>query len=68
MIKYPSKIKVGRFNETQLGNKEDKIAVDKCKLKTGYKYIVTSLGKKNGEHYIDIYLISDKDYYSTNQI
>lgn len=64
MRKYPSKVKVGRFNETQLRNKEDKVAVEKSKVETGYKYVITRVGKS----YIDIYLVSDEEYYKTSKI
>jgi hypothetical protein len=62
--KYPSAIKVGRFTEPDLVKGRDKTEVELAKVKTGYQYVITKWGK----NCLDIYLISNQDYYKTKEI
>jgi hypothetical protein len=61
------RFKVGVFNEQQLRNQEDKKAVEKAKKETGLKYVDTKIVKKGGKMFMEVYLISDEDYISSNK-
>ena len=54
------KILVGRFDEKQLRNGEDKKAIEKKMKETGLKYIDSRIIKKNGKpHIMEVYLYAD---------
>lgn len=48
---------VGLFNEQQLREKADKLAIDKAMNETGFKYIKSKLVKKKGVQYSEVYLV-----------
>jgi len=48
---------VGLFNEQQLREKADKLAIDKAINETGLKYIKSKLVKKKGVQYSEVYLV-----------
>lgn len=50
---------VGTFTEQQLKSKEDKIAIDEAKQKTGLKFIKNKITKQNGVKVMKVWL-SDK--------
>jgi len=62
------KIKVGTFSEEQLINGEDKVAYEKAKIESGFNYTETKLVKKRGILYLEIYLISNEEYYNSSKI
>lgn len=54
------RILVGRFDENQLRNGEDKKAIEKKMKETGLKYIDSRIIKKNGKpHIMEVYLYAD---------
>jgi hypothetical protein len=54
------KVLVGKFDEKQLRNGEDKKAIDKKMKETGLKYIDSKIIKKNGKpHMMEVYLYAD---------
>jgi hypothetical protein len=54
------KVLVGRFDEKQLRNGEDKKAIEKKMKETGLKYIDSRIIKKNGKpHIMEVYLYAD---------
>ena len=60
---------VGEFNEEQLRNKEDKVAIEKAKAETGLKYIESEFVKKKGTIVgIKVYLIPDEVYLNSKLI
>jgi antirestriction protein len=61
------RIKVGVFNENQLRNKEDKKAVEKAQKETGLNYVDTKIIKKGGQVFLEVYLISNEEYYNSNK-
>ena len=54
------KVLVGKFNEKQLRDGEDKKAIEKKMKETGLKYIDNKIIKKNGKpHIMEVYLYAD---------
>jgi uncharacterized protein YjdB len=60
--------KVGTFDENDLKNKKDKIAIKKAEKKTGLKYIRSKMIKIKGKQYMEVYLIPNEEYYSSGEI
>ena len=51
---------VGKFNEEQLRNKEDKLAIEKKMKETGLKYVDSKIIMKNGKpNMMEVYLYAD---------
>jgi 6-pyruvoyl-tetrahydropterin synthase len=61
------RVKVGIFDENQLRNKEDKKAVEKAQKETGLKYVDTKIKKKGGKMFLEVYLVSDEEYYNSSK-
>ena len=58
---------VGEFNEQQLRKGEDKIAIEKAQNQTGLTYIQSKVIKKGGKPFMQVYLISNEEYYKSNE-
>lgn len=58
---------VGEFNEQQLRKGEDKIAIEKAQKETGLTYIQSKMIKKSGKPFMQVYLVSNEDYYNSNE-
>ncbi len=58
---------VGEFNEQQLRKGEDKVAIDKAQKETGLTYIESKMIKKSGKPFMQVYLVSNEDYYNSNE-
>jgi len=57
MMADGGRVFVGKFNEKQLRNKEDKIAIEKKMKETGLKYVDSKIIMKNGKpHMMEVYL------------
>jgi len=67
MMANGGRVLVGKFNEQQLRNKEDKKAVEKAQKETGLKYIDSKIVKKGGKMMLEVYLISDEEYYNSSK-
>lgn len=65
---YPSKIKVGRYSQEQLLAKIDKEQILKAQKESGFKFTITRLVKSKGKQFLDIYLISNEDYFNSTEI
>jgi hypothetical protein len=61
------RVLVGRFDEQQLRNKEDKKAVEKAQKETGLKYVDTKFVKKGGKMMMEVYLIPNEEYYKSSK-
>jgi uncharacterized protein YjhX (UPF0386 family) len=61
------RILVGRFDENQIRNKEDKKAVEKAQKETGLKYVDTKIIKKGGKMILEVFLIPDEEYYKSSK-
>ena len=61
------RILVGRFNEKQLKNKEDKKALAKAKKESGLTYTDTKIIKKGGKMFLEVYLIPNEEYYNSTK-
>ena len=61
------RVLVGKFDEQQLRNKEDKKAVEKAQKETGLKYIDSKIVKKGGKMMLEVYLISDEEYHNSSK-
>lgn len=61
---------VGTFNEQQLRNGEDKLAVSKCKEQDPtLKYVKTEFVKKGGKIIaMKIFLLTSEEYFNTKEI
>ena len=68
MMADGGRVFVGRFDEQQLRKKEDKIAWEKAMKKTGLKYVETKIIKKGGKMFLEVYLIPDEKYYTSNKL
>ena len=68
LTNYPSLIKVGRYNSEQLLAKQDKDELTKAQKESGFKFTITRLGNSKGDNYIDIYLVSNEDYFNNTEI
>jgi hypothetical protein len=68
LSQFPSKVKVGTYNEDQLRHQEDKEAVELAKQKTGYNYVIANTIRRKGESFMEIYLVSNEDYYNSSTI
>jgi hypothetical protein len=67
MMANGGRVLVGKFDEQQLRNKEDKKAVEKAQKETGLKYIDSKIVKKGGKMMLEVYLISDEEYYNSSK-
>ena len=55
-------ILIGTFNEDDIANKRDKIAIEKAMIGTGYQYVHSEYVKKNGKIVgLRIYICDIKD-------
>ena len=61
------RVLVGKFDEQQLRNKEDKKAVEKAQKETGLKYVDTKFVKKGGKMMMEVYLIPNEEYYKSSK-
>jgi hypothetical protein len=61
------RILVGRFDEKQLKNKEDKKAIDKSQKESGLTYIDSKIIKKGGKMFMEVYLIPNDEYYKSSK-
>lgn len=61
---------VGTFNEQQIRNGEDKLAVSKCKEQDQtLKYVKTEFVKKAGKIIaMKIFLLTSEEYFNTKEI
>ena len=67
MMANGGRVLVGKFDEQQLRNKEDKKAVEKAQKETGLKYIDSKIVKKGGKMMLEVYLISDEEYHNSSK-
>jgi hypothetical protein len=67
MMAKGGRVLVGKFDEQQLRNKEDKKAVEKAQKETGLKYIDSKIVKKGGKMMLEVYLISDEEYHNSSK-
>ncbi len=68
MNKAQTKVKVGSFNEEQLRKQEDKVATEKAMKETGLKYTDTKIVKRQGRMFLEVYLITNEEYYNSTKI
>jgi len=61
------RILVGRFDEKQLKNKEDKKAIEKAQKESGLTYIDSKIIKKGGKMFMEVHLIPNEEYYSSSK-
>ena len=63
-----NKLFVGRFDEKQLKNKDDKKAIEKAQNKSGLKYIDSKIIKKGCKIFMEVHLIPNEEYYKSSKI
>ena len=61
------RILVGRFDEKQLKNKEDKKAIEKAQKESGLTYIDSKIIKKGGKMFMEVHLIPNEEYYKSSK-
>jgi len=61
------RILVGRFDENQLKNKEDKKAIEKAQKESGLTYIDSKIIKKGGKMFMEVHLIPNEEYYNSSK-
>jgi hypothetical protein len=61
------RILVGRFDEKQLKNKEDKKAIEKAQKESGLTYIDSKIIKKGGKMFMEVYLIPNEEYHNSSK-
>ena len=67
IIAKGGRILVGRFDEKQLKNKEDKKAIEKAQKESGLTYIDSKIIKKGGKMFMEVYLIPNEEYYKSSK-
>jgi len=65
---FPSRVKVGSYNEEQILDNVDKRELELAKKKTGFKFTVTRITTQKGVKHLDIYLVSNEDYLNSSEI